>query len=76
MENKNQYKVEYINNKKSMYFGNYLVVEEKKNQFYGIYLNRILLTHKSSWRSATKIAKLLHEAYLEGYDDARDIYYY
>lgn len=41
---KNNYKLVVIDGKRSMYFGNYLVVEEKKNQFYGIYLNSKIIT--------------------------------
>lgn len=62
--------VRYINNKKTLNFGRYKVIEEKDN-FYGIYNKcNTLLTHKKTWRQATKIAKLLEEAYNEGYYDA------
>lgn len=60
-----------------MRFGEYLVVKERET-FFAIYDCssgvRRLLTHKSNWRKATKIAKLLNEAYQTGYEEAKDIY--
>lgn len=62
--------VKYINNKKTLDFGHYKVIKEKEN-FCGVYNNHnILLIHKRTWRQATKIAKLLEEAYKDGYDEA------
>jgi hypothetical protein len=60
-----------------MKFGKYLVRQEKRNfnaVFKVDYGQKLFLTHKTSWRQATKIAKLLDEAYEEGYEEAKDIY--
>jgi hypothetical protein len=61
-----------------MKFGNYLVKKEKENFFaiYNISLSTYkLLTHKTTWRQATIIAKLLDESYQDGFSVARDLYY-
>lgn len=61
----------------NMKFGFYLVVQEKKN-FNAIYKleygEQKFLTHKTSWRQATRIAKLLDEAYGEGFEEAKERY--
>lgn len=64
-------KVKYINNKKTLDFGYCKVVKETE-YFYGIYRKDKLLTHKKSWRQATKIAALLKEAYEYGYKIGED----
>jgi hypothetical protein len=60
-----------------MTFGNYFVKKEKENFFaiYDISQNpNKLLTHKGTWRQATIIAKLLHESYECGFQEARELY--
>lgn len=60
-----------------MKFGKYLVVQEKKsfNAIYKVdYSEKTFLTHKTSWRQATRIAKLLDEAYSDGFEEAKDRY--
>jgi hypothetical protein len=58
-----------------MKFGIYLVAEESKS-FYGIYdefaTSTCLISHRTSWRSACKVAKLLNQAYKKGRDDYYD----
>lgn len=58
-----------------MSFDNYIVRYEGKN-FYAIYDEFIakdcFLTHRTSWRSACKVAKLLAQAYDKGADDHSD----
>jgi hypothetical protein len=51
-----------------MEFGHYTVIKQKKG-FVGIYKYGTLITHKNNWRQATKLAKMLHEAYMEGVRD-------
>lgn len=62
--------------RRTLDFGQFKVVEESKN-FYGIYLvkesNR-LITHRPSWRSATKVAQLLQLAYYAGYEAGKENY--
>lgn len=63
-------------NEKSQYYtivGEYKVVQEGK-RFCGIYRNfgGQLITSKSSWKQAIKVAKLLNEAFQEGYDLGKD----
>jgi hypothetical protein len=53
--------------------GPYRIVKESKS-FTGIYEYSTLITSKTGWRQAIKIAKLLHQAYQDGYDDAKEIY--
>lgn len=60
-----------------MAFGKYLVRQEKKNfnAIYKVeYSTETFLTHKVTWRQATKVAKLLNEAYQEGFAEAKDRY--
>ncbi|WP_099301887.1 hypothetical protein [Bacillus sp. Marseille-P3800] len=56
-------------------FGNYLVVEQRKG-FVGVYYGSesgdSLMTHKSTWRSAVKLAKMLEQAYQNGQQDMMD----
>lgn len=55
----------------------YLVKKESDNFFalYDIrYMPRKLITHKPNWRQATKLAKLLHQAFQDGFDEASDLY--
>lgn len=63
---------------KIMSFGDYIVRKESEN-FYAIYDEFItkdcFLTHRTSWRSACKIAKLLNEAYKKGKEEGRDSYW-
>lgn len=42
-----------------------------KNSSFGVYKvnSNKLITHKDTWKGATKIAKMLDEAYREGYAD-------
>lgn len=54
--------------------GFYRVIEVKKG-FVGIYKSRDLITHTKSWNRATKTAKLLLDAYCDGYEMAREDYY-
>jgi hypothetical protein len=59
-------------------FGDYIVVEDGKN-FYGIYygfaIATCLISHRTSWRSACKVAKLLNQAYEKGREHYRDEWY-
>lgn len=64
-------RIEHIENKKTLKFG-YCVVIEENDKFYGIYRNGKILTHYDKWKKATKAAKLLSEAYKEGYEDGSD----
>ena len=58
----------YYNDKKQLVieFGRYSVVQKKKN-FNAIYFDDTFLCHRSTWNTATKMAKMLKEAYDEGY---------
>lgn len=60
---------------KIMSFDNYIVKHEGKN-FYAIYdeytNKECFLTHRTSWRSACKVAKLLSQAYNRGKEDYQD----
>ena len=50
----------------------YCYVVEERDDYYAIYnynIHKRLLTHKSTWKQATKIASLLQEAYDAGYLD-------
>lgn len=60
----------YRNNKDELCitFGNYSVVQHKKD-YNAIYNIGKFVTHETSWKKATKIAKMLNEAYREGYAD-------
>lgn len=61
-----------------MKFGHYLVRQEKKtfNAVYKLeYGTERFITHKTSWRQATGVAKILDKAYEEGYEEAKDRYY-
>ena len=62
-----------INNNKTLKFKN-VAVQQRKDSFFGIYQinNGELLMHKSTWKQATKIAKLLEDAYNNGWNDAKD----
>lgn len=61
-----------------MEFGKYLVRQEKKN-FNAIYKieygRNKFMTHRTSWRQATGVAKLLNESYNEGFEEAKEKYY-
>lgn len=55
------------NNKKTLMFNYYKVIEKSSNYFAIYDLNNNLITHKSKWKGATKIASMLDKAYKEGY---------
>lgn len=61
-----------------MLFGNSYLVKKESDIFFAIYdLNHTpkkLITHKNNWRQATKLAKLLEQAFKDGFNDARDLY--
>jgi hypothetical protein len=52
------------------YVGRYKVVQESK-RFSGVYDCEHLITSATSWRKAIKLAKLLDEAYREGYENGQ-----
>ena len=55
-----------IKNKKNLFFNHYTVRECGTN-FYGVYDRYgALITHRTTFKGASKIAKLLEEAYIEG----------
>lgn len=56
-------------------FGYYHIIKNSEHMT-GIYSNygRTLATSKPKWSQAIKLAKLLNEAYEEGYDDAKSDY--
>lgn len=47
-------------------FGKYSVVQKKKD-FNVIYFEDKFLCHRNTWKSATKIAQMLKDAFDEGY---------
>lgn len=53
---------------KEMWFGNYIVRKESNN-FYGIYNEDGLITHRTNWNNACRVAKLLDQAYNKGRED-------
>ena len=61
-----------------MLFGNNYLVKKEKSNFFAIYdisyTPKKLVTHKNNWRQATKLAKLLEQAFKDGFNDARDLY--
>jgi hypothetical protein len=61
-----------------MMFGNNYLVKREKEHFFAVYdINctpKKLITHKKNWRQATKLAKLLEQAFKDGFNDARDLY--
>lgn len=67
----------YYDEKDRMYIdiGMYRVRKEREN-FIGVYKDGALITHSDNWKRATKTAKLLLDAYCDGYDMAVDIYAY
>ena len=77
------YRGRWIDNKVSyddkgkMYIkiGMYTVREEKEG-FVGVYKDKALITHTNNWKRATKTAKLLLDAYCDGYGDAGNRYAY
>lgn len=58
----------YENNKRTLKFNHYMVEEKNKNHV-NVYMNGMLITSRTSFKSACKVAKLLEEAYVEGYND-------
>ena len=59
-----------IKGKKHLFLDNYTVRECGSN-YYGIYdEDGILITHRETFKTACKIAKLLDKAYLDGYNKA------
>lgn len=58
--------------------GKYQVKREKAG-FFAVYDTaswpKTIVTHKRTWRQATKTAVLLKEAFDQGFAEARDIYY-
>lgn len=67
-------------NQKCLQLGNFLAVEHKK-KYVSVYNNDgVLITHAASWRRASKIAKLLDQAYQDGYsrgyEEAEDWFRY
>lgn len=66
----NEPKYKINNGKKELHFDHYKV-EEKGNNFYGVYdMCGILITHRDTFKQASKIAKLLEEAFIEGYNSS------
>lgn len=61
------------NNKRIVEFSHYRVEEKSKN-FSAIYQYGSLITSRETFKSACKVAKLLEQAYLEGYNTALDNY--
>lgn len=61
------------NNKKTLEFSHY-IVEEKSKNYTAIYKNGVLITSKVTFKSASKVAKLLEQAYIDGYNDGADDY--
>lgn len=57
------------------FIGPYKVVKESRI-FTGIYKEGELITSRSSWRSATKTACLLYDAYQDGREAESDGNYY
>lgn len=55
------------NGKRILKFQNY-TVEEKSKKFIGIYNAGELITSRETFKSACKVAKLLEQAYIEGYN--------
>lgn len=55
--------------KKFLFFEDYTVIENNENYF-GVYdRNNNLITHRETFKAASKVAKLLQKAYIEGYND-------
>lgn len=61
-------------NRKFIWISHYKVIENRKD-FVGIYTQLgELITHCSNWKRATKTAKLLLDAYCDGYERAVENY--
>lgn len=56
------------NNKRVLKFSNY-TVEEKSKNYIAVYKDGQLITSRETFKSACKVAKLLEQAYIEGYND-------
>lgn len=58
----------YYNSKGELviHFGKYTVIQERKD-YNVIYFEEKFLCHRDTWKSATKMAKMLKEAFDEGY---------
>lgn len=56
----------FCDGKKALYFKNY-TVREINNKRFQIEKGKRFISHKENWKAATKLAKLLQEAYDEGY---------
>lgn len=56
------------NNKRILRFSHY-TVEEKSKNYTAVYRNGSLITSRGTFKSACKTAKLLEQAYIEGYNN-------
>jgi hypothetical protein len=56
------------NNKRILRFF-YYTVEEKSKNFTAVYKSGQLITSRKTFKSACKVAKLLEQAYIEGYNN-------
>jgi hypothetical protein len=58
-----------------MRFGNYIVKKEGK-RFCAIYKEYVqpyfFITHRTNWKNACRVAKLLNQAYNDGKEDYQD----
>lgn len=63
-----QPKFNYTNDKRMLQFSHY-TVEEKSKNYTAIYKDGCLITSRKTFKSACKVAKLLEEAYIDGYND-------
>lgn len=63
-----QPKFNYTNDKRMLQFSHY-TVEEKSKNYTAIYKDGCLITSRETFKSACKVAKLLEEAYIDGYND-------
>lgn len=55
-------------NKRVLKFSHY-IVEEKSKNYTAIYQTGTLITSRETFKSACKVAKLLEQAYINGYND-------
>ena len=63
-----QPKFNYTNDKRMLQFSHYTVQEKSKN-YTAIYKDGCLITSRETFKAACKVAKLLEEAYIDGYND-------
>lgn len=61
------YRLDNNTNKRLLFFKNYIVREVNSKRFQIERNNGKVISHKENWKAATKLAKLLQEAYDEGY---------